>query len=105
MSCRVGERLKTPCWPVWVVCSESHFSVIFSTEAGVERDKTRRSKFNLVYYDGLARMDSPVMLTVDTNMLGGNNDQDSDLVPPLEHCIRTKWRDASIDWNGSEKIL
>uniref|UniRef100_A0A0B6ZB67 Deubiquitinating enzyme MINDY-3/4 conserved domain-containing protein n=2 Tax=Arion vulgaris TaxID=1028688 RepID=A0A0B6ZB67_9EUPU len=30
---------------------------------------------------------------------------DDDLVPPLEHCIRTKWEDAEIDWNGTEPIL
>ena len=30
--CQVGSYLKSPAYPVWVVCSESHFSVLFSTE-------------------------------------------------------------------------
>ncbi len=28
-----------------------------------------------------------------------------DLIPPLEHCIRTKWKNASVDWNHTEPIL
>ncbi len=110
MSCRVGEHLKTPRWPVWVVCSESHFSVLFSMEAGVEAaSRADRGPIDLVYFDGLARQEEPVVLTVDTSRLAprlaGGDGEDQDLVPPLEHCIRTKWRDAAVDWNGSEKIL
>lgn len=32
---QVGDRLKTPEVPVWVVCSESHYSVLFSLELSV----------------------------------------------------------------------
>ena len=31
-SCRVGERLKCPARPVWLVCSESHFSLLWSSD-------------------------------------------------------------------------
>ena len=30
---------------------------------------------------------------------------DEHLVSPIEHCLRTKWRDAKIDWNGAEPLL
>jgi hypothetical protein len=33
----------------------------------------------------------------------GNNEDN--LIPPLEKCIRTKWNDAHVCWNGSEPIL
>ncbi|XP_039718591.1 putative ubiquitin carboxyl-terminal hydrolase MINDY-4 isoform X6 [Pteropus medius] len=71
--CQVGCFLKTPRFPIWVVCSESHFSVLFS-------------------------------LTVDTTQTVPE-DGDSDLIPPLELCIRTKWKGASVNWNGSDPIL
>ncbi|XP_024902615.1 probable ubiquitin carboxyl-terminal hydrolase MINDY-4 isoform X8 [Pteropus alecto] len=58
--CQVGCFLKTPRFPIWVVCSESHFSVLFS-------------------------------LTVDTTQTVPE-DGGSDLIPPLELCIRTKTR-------------
>mmetsp|Transcript_29891 Transcript_29891/g.50224 ORF Transcript_29891/g.50224 Transcript_29891/m.50224 type:complete len:574 (-) Transcript_29891:113-1834(-) len=35
---QVGDRLKRPSWPVWVVGSESHYSVLFATEAAVQED-------------------------------------------------------------------
>lgn len=30
---KVGEHLKTPRVPVWIVCSESHYTVMFSVDA------------------------------------------------------------------------
>ena len=27
------------------------------------------------------------------------------LVPPLEETLRTKWKDAAIDWNGTDPLL
>lgn len=35
---QVGENLKTPRVPVWIVCSESHYSVIFSVNANDTTD-------------------------------------------------------------------
>ena len=28
----VGTNLKRPCLPIWIVCSESHYSILFSTD-------------------------------------------------------------------------
>ncbi|XP_056340995.1 probable ubiquitin carboxyl-terminal hydrolase MINDY-4 isoform X3 [Oenanthe melanoleuca] len=65
--------------------------------------KTGR-RFDLYYYDGLANQDEEIRLTVDTTQVCPEN-KESDLIPPLEHCIRTKWQGAVIDWNGTEPIL
>ena len=47
----VGSHLKNPELPIWVVCSESHVTVLFSTDS-----KPLRSPppFDLLYYDELA---------------------------------------------------
>ena len=50
---KVGEYLKTPRVPVWIVCSESHYSVIFSVDSN-NINKTGEA-FDMVYYDELAR--------------------------------------------------
>ena len=125
------------------------------------REKTSsadRGPVDLYYYDGLARQEHLVRLTVNCSEFY-ERPRDEDLVPPLEHCIRlffpyhtemakkcvlgcvilpvaalarsrnlgqtllansvlfssniviffqrnrTKWREANVDWNGSEKIL
>ncbi|XP_060788571.1 probable ubiquitin carboxyl-terminal hydrolase MINDY-4 isoform X2 [Neoarius graeffei] len=105
--CKVGSYLKNPRFPIWMVCSESHFSVLFSL---CDLTSSRRSsrEFDLHYYDGLANQQEPIRLTVypdsAVKMLGPE-DVDSDLIPPLELCIRTRWTDAAVSWNESEPIL
>uniref|UniRef100_A0A8I3P9Y8 Ubiquitin carboxyl-terminal hydrolase MINDY n=1 Tax=Canis lupus familiaris TaxID=9615 RepID=A0A8I3P9Y8_CANLF len=102
--CQVGCFLKTPKFPIWVVCSESHFSVLFSLQLELLRDWRAERLFDLYYYDGLANQQEQIRLTVDTTQTVPE-DKDNDLIPPLELCIRTRWKGASVNWNGSEPIL
>ncbi|KAM6141428.1 putative ubiquitin carboxyl-terminal hydrolase MINDY-4 [Phoenicopterus ruber ruber] len=102
--CQVGCYLKTPKYPIWLVCSESHFSVLFCLEKDLVDDWKTERRFDLYYYDGLANQEEEIRLTVDTAQMCAE-DKENDLTPPLEHCIRTKWQGAVIDWNGTEPIL
>ncbi|KAK7488708.1 hypothetical protein BaRGS_00020005 [Batillaria attramentaria] len=104
-SCQVGTYYKTPKYPIWVVCSESHFSVLFSTRLDLVSDWKAERRFDLFYYDGLARQQEEIKLTISTTSKFFRAPSEDDLVPPLEHCIRTKWSGAEIDWNGYEPIL
>ncbi|CAG08047.1 unnamed protein product, partial [Tetraodon nigroviridis] len=94
--CKVGAYLKTPRYPIWLLCSESHFSVLFGLQGGL---LAGQDQFDLYYYDGLARQQEEIRLTVCVT------DADADLVPPLELCIRTRWNDAIVNWNDTEPIL
>ncbi|NXN20851.1 MINY4 hydrolase, partial [Nycticryphes semicollaris] len=87
--CQVGCYLKTPKYPIWLVCSESHFSVLFCLEKDLLGDWKTERKFDLYYYDGLANQEEEIRLTVDTTQMCVE-DKENDLTPPLEHCIRTK---------------
>ncbi|RMC04688.1 hypothetical protein DUI87_17858 [Hirundo rustica rustica] len=87
--CQVGCYLKTPKYPIWLVCSESHFSVLFCLEKDLLSDWKTGRRFDLYYYDGLANQDEEIRLTVDTTQVCPEN-KENDLTPPLEHCIRTK---------------
>ncbi|KAM8967252.1 putative ubiquitin carboxyl-terminal hydrolase MINDY-4 [Pelodytes ibericus] len=102
--CQVGSYLKTPKYPIWVVCSESHFSVLFCLRKELMNDWKMERRFDLYYYDGLANQQEEIRLTIDTAETY-DEDSDGDLTPPLEYCIKTKWKGAIIDWNGSEPIL
>ncbi|RUS76358.1 hypothetical protein EGW08_015888 [Elysia chlorotica] len=105
-SCQVGTFYKTPKNPIWVVCSESHFSVLFSPRRDLISDWKAEKRFDLIYYDGLSRQQEEIRLTISTlNHSFQPPVSEEDLVPPLEHCIHTKWPDAEIDWNGYEPIL
>ncbi|KAM5203888.1 putative ubiquitin carboxyl-terminal hydrolase MINDY-4 isoform 2-T2 [Hipposideros larvatus] len=89
--CQVGCFLKTPRLPIWVVCSESHFSVLFSLQPELLQDWRTERLFDLYYYDGLANQQEQIRLTIDTTQTVPE-DGDNDLIPPLELCIRTKER-------------
>jgi hypothetical protein len=101
----VGQHLKTPRAPVWVVCSESHYSVLFAADG----DPRGRARFDLLYYDELAAQREEIRLSIDTSPPTPADalsaEERRGLVPPLNRCIRTKWRAARVDWNGSEPIL
>ena len=101
----VGDHLKSPSFPIWVICSESHFSVLFKCDIKDKSYSADRKPLDLYYYDGLSKQDHLIKLTIDCSRymssIGHNQEPDC----PLEHCLRTKWNDANISWNGSEKLL
>jgi len=99
-SCQVGDNYKTPLYPIWVIMSESHFSIMFSLDYSGNEKKS----FNIFYYDELARQDEDIKLTVSLTQTY-TEDDGKDLISPLEHCIRTKWNGVSIDWNGTDPLL
>lgn len=102
----VGTYYKTPQVPIWVVCSESHFSVIFCINRELVSNWKAERRFDLFYYDGLANQEEEICLTVDTTDPDFKPpDEEVEMVPPLEHVIRTKWKDARVDWNGTEPLL
>lgn len=61
---QVGTYYKTPKYPIWIVCSESHFSVLFSMKLDLISDWRAERRFDLYYYDGLARQQDPIRLTI-----------------------------------------
>ena len=105
-SCIVGDFLKNPNFPIWVVCSESHFTVVFSLERGAEKTSTAdRKPVELIYYDELGRQDEPIHIVVESsNFEQFSSKNDASVVSPIEHCLRTKWTDAKITWKG-EPVL
>ncbi|KAM9761743.1 putative ubiquitin carboxyl-terminal hydrolase MINDY-4 isoform 2-T2 [Menidia menidia] len=104
--CKVGAFLKTPSYPIWVVCSESHFSVLFGLQRELLTSEDKATEFDLYYYDGLANQQEEIRLTVSVGKLTQSfQEVDTDLIPPLELCIRTRWKDAFVSWNDTEPIL
>ncbi|KAG6612541.1 protein fam188b [Phytophthora cinnamomi] len=107
----VGSHLKQPRVNIWVVCSESHYSVLFAADPNVLEDRSleSQSSVDLLYYDGLANQDEEIRLTVDTRAIAEHEQSaiasHDDLIPPLNLVIRTKWPRASVDWNGVEPLL
>ena len=113
-SLEVGARLKHPTSPVWVVCSESHFSVLFVCDeeqiiTGESCVPGEDEACELYYYDGLASQEEVIRLSV--TPLGGEQEGiptggvAHGGKPPLELVIGTRWGRCEVDWNGAERIL
>ncbi|UPR03501.1 DUF4205 domain-containing protein [Chloropicon primus] len=115
---KVGSNLKDPYKPIWVVNSESHFSVLFASDMKCSTGESKLSpsdSLDLYYYDELANQDDIIKLTVrpsrpslspafGDNLSLDDEGEDEDR-PPLEKVIETRWPKVTVDWNGSEPIL
>ena len=87
---------------MWVVCSESHFSVLFGLNVFTTLGE---DTFELYYFDGLGQQDEEIRLSITPDGLKKVLNEDKDLIPPIDLCIRTKWKNASVSWNGTDPIL
>lgn len=103
----VGQNYKQPHLPIWIIGSESHYSIMFSPNINLVRNPHLYQEFDLVYYDELARQEEDILLTCQLGKYHGSNNLNeiSEIVPPIDAVIRTKWATAIISWNGREKIL
>ena len=61
---QVGSHLKSPQLPIWVVLSESHFTCLFAADRRLCQQQADAGRFDLFYYDMLARQDDEIRLTV-----------------------------------------
>jgi hypothetical protein len=125
----VGGFLKSPLLPVWVVCSESHYSVLYGADddggsgsggatspspsggggGGMPRE--------LLYYDPLAGQDAPIRLLLSSappgdswaaRLAGASRERGcwrGAPIPPLELVVATRWPDAAVEWRGCEPLL
>ena len=112
---KVGSNLKDPYKPIWVVNSESHYSVLFSADPNSCQPRAKGDRalpLDLYYYDELANQDDLIRLTVaaDPERAGfaGEEEEDRESMedrPPLEKVIETRWPGVRVDWNGADPIL
>jgi|Transcript_90580 hypothetical protein len=101
----VGSRYKGPSCPIWVICAESHYSVLFAADGAVDPKEGERA-VELYYFDQLARQNERIRLTIVPNRLPeklATGFEESESM--IDRCIRTKWTNAAVDWNGTEPIL
>ena len=110
-------HLKNPTLPIWVVCSESHFTILFAPDqhSGHASCPGDGLPLRLMYYDGLANQEQPITLTLSSKQATdsarqaeGGQQQDhhaSALVSPLEYVVHTNWAGVAVEWSGSDPIL
>lgn len=60
---QVGDNLKTPYFPIWVICKEFHYTVLFAKDSRSNEYKYA-DKFDVIYYDELLNTEDRLLLTV-----------------------------------------
>ena len=78
----VGSHLKSPRLPIWVVCSESHYTLLLGLDAALSTTVPPLGRFDLFYYDELARQREEIRLSIDVSKATPPQ-KDGDLEPPI----------------------
>ncbi|XP_077015249.1 inactive ubiquitin carboxyl-terminal hydrolase MINDY-4B [Tamandua tetradactyla] len=105
---QVGSMLKTPKVPIWLCNINGNYSVLFSTNRQLLSDWKMERLFDLYFCSGQPWQKKPVFLTIDTHSHSWEEDQNGGgthgpgrRLSPVEMAVRTKWREATIQWNGT----
>nr|XP_023415980.1 inactive ubiquitin carboxyl-terminal hydrolase MINDY-4B [Cavia porcellus] len=108
---QVGSMLKTPKFPIWLCNISGNYSILFCTNRQLLSDWKTERLFDLYFYSSQPSQKKPVRLTVDTHAHPWEKDQQQDKhgsgrrCSPVEMAIRTKWREATINWNGTSPFF
>ncbi|KAF4755204.1 hypothetical protein FOZ62_026372 [Perkinsus olseni] len=92
----VGEKLKHPTAGIWLVCAESHYSLLYAIGPNVDSDVVE-----LRYFDQLMADEGEYRITLRRPSRGT-------VEPPrgmIEQCLRTRWQHHDISWNGRDPVL
>ncbi|XP_074158058.1 inactive ubiquitin carboxyl-terminal hydrolase MINDY-4B [Sminthopsis crassicaudata] len=101
---QVGSMLKTPKFPIWLCSINGTYSVLFSDNKLLLSDWKMEHQFGLYFYTGHPFQKKAAYLTIDTHSHHWEEvQQNENCVPerPVEMVIRTKWKGASVKWNGT----
>ncbi|GFT58764.1 probable ubiquitin carboxyl-terminal hydrolase MINDY-4 [Nephila pilipes] len=93
-TCTVGDNLKYPKFPIWILLADSHFTVLFAASQKVLKKKFKKS-FVLYHYDGLAKRFAETSFTIDPASYSVMPEKNRSL-PIVVQCIYTRWPYASI---------
>ncbi|CAH6779093.1 Mindy4b-ps [Phodopus roborovskii] len=108
---QVGSMLKTPTFPIWLCNINGNYSILFCANRQLLSDWKMERVFDLHFYSGHPSQKKPVHLTIDTHSHHWEGDHHEDKhgsgrrFSPVEMAIRTKWREATVNWNGTSPFF
>ncbi|XP_028346644.1 inactive ubiquitin carboxyl-terminal hydrolase MINDY-4B [Physeter macrocephalus] len=108
---QVSVVLKTPQLPIWLCNTNGNYSVLFSTNRQLLSDWKVEGLFDLYFYSGQPAQNKPAHLTIDTHSHHWERVRHEDerrpgrRFSPVEMAIRTKWTEATVNWNGTVPLF
>ncbi|CAF0916486.1 unnamed protein product [Adineta ricciae] len=103
----VGSMLRTPKIPVWLICLNRRYAVLFSTNINLLNNWIYENYFQLHVYTGLKNQEGPCLLSIDTReqypaSIYGNFFEDNEaIIPEFVQLLHTRWPGCTIE-NGDE---
>uniref|UniRef100_A0A0P5ZSP1 Ubiquitin carboxyl-terminal hydrolase MINDY n=1 Tax=Daphnia magna TaxID=35525 RepID=A0A0P5ZSP1_9CRUS len=101
---KLGSRLKTPVYPIWLIIASEQSGVLFSDDRDLLRDYRSEIRFELHYHTSSHNQLTPAVLVIRTKLPLEVPEEDVAL-PTLDKIIRTKWSGARVSWNGLTPFL
>ena len=62
----IGSMLRTPKVPIWLICLNRRYGIIFSTNINLLNNWIYENYFQLHIYSGLKKQETPCTLSIDT---------------------------------------
>ncbi|XP_026634697.1 inactive ubiquitin carboxyl-terminal hydrolase MINDY-4B [Microtus ochrogaster] len=108
---QVGSMLKTPTFPIWLCNLSGNYSILFCTNRQLLSDWKMERVFDLHFYSGQPSQEKPMHLTIDTRSHHWEEERREEKhgsgrrFSPVEMAIRTKWKEATVNWNGASPFF
>uniref|UniRef100_A0A0P4XRG9 Ubiquitin carboxyl-terminal hydrolase MINDY n=1 Tax=Daphnia magna TaxID=35525 RepID=A0A0P4XRG9_9CRUS len=87
---KLGSRLKTPVYPIWLIIASEQSGVLFSDDRDLLRDYRSEIRFELHYHTSSHNQLTPAVLVIRTKLPLEVPEEDVAL-PTLDKIIRTKY--------------
>ncbi|CAF0762571.1 unnamed protein product [Adineta steineri] len=104
-----GSMLRTPKVPVWLVCLNRRYGIMFSTNINLLNNWIYENYFQLHIYTGLKKQEEPCLLSIDTReqypaSIYGNFFEDTDqFTPDFIQLLQTRWAGCKIE--NADEVL
>lgn len=113
----VGQNLKRPRFPIWVVGGHSHYTVLFALDESLQDEDAQgpptMKYFDVYHINGGVKIAKgvrvPKLCKISISALlniGSSNEMNWPVTTtPLINCIRTRWPGAICSWIGLPPII
>jgi hypothetical protein len=101
--------LRTPKVPVWLICLNRRYGIIFSTNVNLLNNWIYENYFQLHIYTGLKKQEESCLISIDTReqypakIYGSFFDDNDQRIPDIIQLLETRWPGCMID--NADEIL
>ncbi|CAF0746276.1 unnamed protein product [Rotaria sp. Silwood1] len=105
----IGSMLRTPRVPVWLICLNRRYAIVFSTNINLLNNWIYENYFQLHVYSGLKKQEKSCIVSIDTrqqypaSIYGDFFEENDQRVPDIIQLLQTRWSDCTIE--NAEEIL